>query len=150
MKSAIHTIYTVYTVCISLLSCITIAGCGQEETTGMETERNDVMKFRVTHPSQQQAAVPASRATDTAFEANDRIGLFVCGENESLQVGGNYVTNASLTYNGTEWTPDRPIYWNDGSYDVYAYYPYSSPILSTDEMEFRVATDQSTVGTAGA
>lgn len=150
MKSAIHTIYTVYTVCIGLLSSMVMASCGQEETTGMGTEQNDVMKFRVMHPSQQQAAAPTSRTTDTDFEANDRIGLFVCGENEPLQVGGNYVTNASLTYNGIEWTPDRPIYWNDGSYDVYAYYPYSSPILSTDEMEFRVVTDQSTAGTADA
>ena len=127
-----------------------MVSCGQEETAGSkETERNDVMQFRIAHPSQQQAA-PASRATETDFETNDRIGLFVCGENEPLQVGGNYVNNASLTYNGTTWTPARPIYWNDGSYDVYAYYPFSSPILSTDEMEFRVAADQSATGTTDA
>lgn len=147
MKPTIHTIYT---ACICLLSSMAMVSCGQEETAGSkETERNDVMQFRIAHPSQQQAA-PASRATETDFETNDRIGLFVCGENEPLQVGGNYVNNASLTYNGTTWTPARPIYWNDGSYDVYAYYPFSSPILSTDEMEFRVATDQSATGTADA
>ena len=140
MKPTIHTIYT---ACICLLSSMAMVSCGQDETAGSkETERNDVMQFRIAHPSQQQAA-PASRATETDFETNDRIGLFVCGENEPLQVGGNYVNNASLTYNGTAWTPARPIYWNDGSYDVYAYYPYSSPVLSTDEMEFSVATDQS-------
>ena len=147
MKPTIHTIYT---ACICLLSSMAMVSCGQEETAGSkETERNDVMQFRIAHPSQQQAA-PASRATETDFETNDRIGLFVCEENEPLQVGGNYVNNASLTYNGTTWTPARPIYWNDGSYDVYAYYPFSSPILSTDEMEFRVATDQSATGTADA
>lgn len=147
MKPTIHTIYT---ACICLLSSMAMVSCGQEETAGSkETERNDVMQFRIAHPSQQQAA-PASRATETDFETNDHIGLFVCGENEPLQVGGNYVNNASLTYNGTTWTPARPIYWNDGSYDVYAYYPFSSPILSTDEMEFRVATDQSATGTADA
>lgn len=147
MKPTIHTIYT---ACICLLFSMAMVSCGQEETAGSkETERNDVMQFRIAHPSQQQAA-PASRATETDFETNDRIGLFVCGENEPLQVGGNYVNNASLTYNGTTWTPARPIYWNDGSYDVYAYYPFSSPILSTDEMEFRVATDQSATGTADA
>lgn len=147
MKPTIHTIYT---ACICLLSSMAMVSCGQEETAGSkETERNDVMQFRIAHPSQQQAA-PASRATETDFETNDRIGLFVCGENEPLQVGGNYANNASLTYNGTTWTPARPIYWNDGSYDVYAYYPFSSPILSTDEMEFRVATDQSATGTADA
>lgn len=147
MKPTIHTIYT---ACICLLSSMAMVSCGQEETAGSkETERNDVMQFRIAHPSQQQAA-PASRATETDFETNDRIGLFVCGENEPLQVGGNYVNNASLTYNGTTWTPARPIYWNDGSYDVYAYYPFSSPILSTDEMEFRVAADQSSTGTTNA
>ena len=147
MKPTIHTIYT---ACICLLSSMAMVSCGQDETAGSkETERNDVMQFRIAHPSQQQAA-PASRATETDFETNDRIGLFVCGENEPLQVGGNYVNNASLTYNGTAWTPARPIYWNDGSYDVYAYYPFFSPILSTDEMEFRVAADQSTAGTADA
>ena len=147
MKPTIHTIYT---ACICLLSSMAMVSCGQEETAGSkETEQNDMMQFRMAHPSQQQTA-PASRATETDFETNDRIGLFVCGENEPLQVGGNYVNNASLTYNGTAWTPARPIYWNDGSYDVYAYYPFSSPILSTDEMEFRVAADQSTAGTADA
>lgn len=144
MKPTIHTIYT---ACICLLSSMAMISCGQEETAGSkETGRNDVMQFRIAHPSQQQAA-PTSRATETDFETNDRIGLFVCGENEPLQVGGNYVNNASLTYNGTAWIPARPIYWNDGSYDVYAYYPFSSPILSTDEMEFCVAADQSIAST---
>ena len=144
MKPTIHTIYT---ACICLLSSMAMISCGQEETAGSkETGRNDVMQFRIAHPSQQQAT-PTSRATETDFETNDRIGLFVCGENEPLQVGGNYVNNASLTYNGTAWIPARPIYWNDGSYDVYAYYPFSSPILSTDEMEFCVAADQSIAST---
>lgn len=147
MKPTIHTIYA---ACLFLLCNMIAASCEQEETANnKDTEQSNVMQFRIAHPSQQQAA-PVSRATETSFETNDRIGLFVCEENEPLQVGGNYVNNASLTYNGTEWTPTRPIYWNDGSYDVYAYYPYHSPILSTDEMEFRVAADQSTAGTADA
>lgn len=149
MKTTIHTLCA---ACLGLSLCLT--GCGQEERA--EAERNDVMRFSIAHPEQRNVAHVAdkhsapTRATETAFETNDRIGLFVCGEKEPLQVGGNYVNNAPLTYNGTAWTPARPIYWNDGSYDVYAYYPYSSPILSTDEMEFRVAADQNTAGTADA
>ncbi len=76
MKSTIHTIYT---ACICLLSCMAMASCGQEDTANMETEQNNVMQFRIAHPSQQQAA-PVSRATETNFETNDRIGLFVCEE----------------------------------------------------------------------
>ncbi len=65
-----------------------------------------------------------------------------------MQIAGNYVNNASLTYNGEAWIPAKPIYWNDGTYDVYAYYPHFSPILSVDETEFNVALDQSTTKTA--
>ena len=54
MKPTIHTIYT---ACICLLSSMAMVSCGQEETAGSkETERNDVMQFRIAHPSQQQAA----------------------------------------------------------------------------------------------
>ena len=67
MKSTIHTIYA---ACIYLLSCMTMASCGQEETASMETKQNNVMQFRIAHPSQQQAA-PVSRATETSFETNE-------------------------------------------------------------------------------
>lgn len=141
MKKSIHTIYT---ACIGFVFCIT--GCGQEETVQKETEQDNIMKFQIMHPSQHSKSV--IRATETAFETNDQIGLFVTGQDKPLQIAGNYVNNASLTYNGTAWIPAKPIYWNDGTYDVYAYYPHFSPILSVDETEFNVALDQSTAKTA--
>lgn len=141
MKQNIHIIYA---ACIGWMLCM--AGCRQEENTLRDTEQSNVMKFRVMHPSQKSETV--SRATETTFEVNDRIGLFVTQKDEPLELSGNYVNNEALTYNGTAWTPDRPIYWDDGSYNVYAYYPYSTPIQSVDEMTFDVAADQSSAGTS--
>lgn len=131
--------HIIYTIGIGMMLCM--AGCGQEESVQKETEPDNVMKFEVVHPSQQSKIV--SRATDKAFEKNDRVGLYVVEQNEPLQVSGNYVNNAPLTYDGAAWVPSRPIYWDDGSYNVYAYYPYSTPISSVDETEFSVALDQS-------
>ena len=108
-----------------------------DQPTATET---DVMSFNVAHPYQ-------TRATSTNFEANDRIGLFICESSLPLEASGNYVNNATLTFDGSQWTPANPIYWNNGTYNVYGYYPYTSSVGSVDEMPFSVATDQS--GTAG-
>lgn len=121
---------------------LAIAGCRNDDTqlwddtdqpTATET---DVMSFNVAHPYQ-------TRATSTDFEANDRIGLFICESNLPLEVSGNYVNNATLTFDGNRWTPANPIYWNNGTYNVYGYYPYTSSVGSVDEMPFSVSTDQS-------
>lgn len=102
----------------------------------------DVMRFSLTHPDEGAR----TRVTETHFEKDDRIGLYVCTAEAPLEVGGNYVNNALLTFNGSAWHPERPIFWNNGSYDVYAYYPQVSPVTSVDDLPFSVATDQQTAG----
>ena len=135
----------IYTACMGML--LGMAVCNQEnELLDSTLTDSNVMKFQVMHPSQKNAE--GARATETDFETNDRIGVFVTQENEPLQIGGNYVNNALLTYNGTEWIPEHTIYWNDGSYDVYAYYPYTTPLTSVDNAPFSVALDQSTAKTS--
>lgn len=126
--------------CLLFLS----GGCSEETGKGIEMPDNTQMTFDIIHPAMQQKA--NVRATAEAFENNDRIGLFVTAADAPLEVSGNYVNNAALTYNGAAWTPDNPIYWNDGTYNVYAYYPYSTPVVSVDDAPFTVATDQSVSG----
>lgn len=116
-------------------------GCSEETGKGIEIPDSNRMTFDVIHPSMQQQA--NVRATATAFEENDRVGLFVTEAEAPLEVSGNYVNNAALTFKGSSWTTDKPIYWNDGTYNVYAYYPYSTPATSVDDAPFHVATDQS-------
>ena len=134
------TLYNIYAACLGLALCL--AGCGQEEMTEAGEQPADVMRFSLTHPDEGAR----TRVTETHFEKDDRIGLYVCTAEAPLEVGGNYVNNALLTFNGSAWHPERPIFWNNGSYDVYAYYPQVSPVTSVDDLPFSVATDQQAAG----
>ena len=97
------------------------------------------MEFTFSHPSQQESA---SRATETSFEKGDVVGLFVTEASKPLEVGGNTVNNEPLTFAGTEWTAGRKLYWDQGHYNVYAYYPRVNDIGSITDLEFGVRTDQ--------
>ena len=134
------TLYSIYAACLGLALCL--AGCGQEEMTEAGEQPADVMRFSLTHPDEGAR----TRVTETHFEKDNRIGLYVCTAEAPLEVGGNYVNNALLTFNGSAWHPERPIFWNNGSYDVYAYYPQVSPVTSVDDLPFSVATDQQAAG----
>lgn len=111
-----------------------LCGCAESETSS-----TDEMRFIATYPS-------ATRASETAFEAGDAMGVYVTrfdGESASpLQVSGNYANNAKATFDGSVWNSIPVIYWSDGKFDVYAYYPYARP-SSVDDYPFSVALDQS-------
>ena len=95
----------------------------------------------------------ATRVSGSSFEKNDVIGVFVTQYDESgkpslLEVGGNYMTNAAVTFDGTSWSSSPKIYWDEGQFDVYAFYPRGS-VSSIEAYPFTVATDQSSAsGTA--
>lgn len=91
-----------------------------------------------------------TKATDTGFDANDCIGLFVvnCGDGNTgneLKSSGNHVDNMRFKYNGT-WTSDSHVYWKDDvtHADFYLYYPYRANISDVRAMPFSVNADQST------
>ena len=101
------------------------------------------MTFVVTHPGQ-------SRATETNFEQNDKIGLYVADAKAALEIGGNLVNNEALVFDGNTWAASRTLYWDEGTYNAYAYYPYIKGISSIEDQPFSVSTDQSTQKTADA
>ena len=115
-----------------------MSSCNNNEIAIEQPDKQE-MTFKVVHPAEQIA----TRVNGNAFETNDQIGVFVTDRDAPLEIGGNYVNNAKLTYSSNTWKPESPIYWNNGTYNVYAYYPYASPISSVDDMPFKVATDQS-------
>ncbi len=84
-----------------------------------------------------------TRATDSEFEVDDKIGLYVVNQPNALAASGNHVDNVGFTYSG-EWTPDKEIYWQDQTTkaDFYAYYPYLAAV-NTSAHSFSVKTDQS-------
>lgn len=94
------------------------------------------MEFTFSHPSQ-------SRATKTSFENGDVVGLYVAEESQQLEIAGNTVNNERLTFNGSAWKSTRPLYWDNGKYNVYAYYPRLDNIASISDLEFEIKTDQS-------
>lgn len=95
-----------------------------------------------------QSASKASRATDTAFETNDAVGIYVVNYVSSaagtLATTGNHVDNMKFTYASGAWTPASTIYWKDESTkaDFYCYYPYATP-SSVTAYPFSVKADQS-------
>ncbi len=91
-----------------------------------------------------------TRVTDYAFEAGDKIGLYVVnrtaeGAAQPLKPTGNHVDNMAFTYSGT-WTPATPIYWLDDKThaDFYLYYPYRADMDNVEAMAVSLKADQST------
>lgn len=131
-KFAMNCVNIIYRVGIFCFLCLS-AGCSNSDR---ETEPDDLfVTFDVVHPA-------LARATSTSFEEGDQVGVFLTERDAPLEVSGNYVNNELLTYSGSAWESARKIYWNDGTYDVFGYYPYVSPLASVDNMPFEVASDQ--------
>lgn len=125
------------------LAIIGLTSCSEEATTLRTQDAKSIpMTFSVSYPGVK------SRATDTNFEENDKIGLYVAQTDTPLEIGGNLVNNEALTFDGNTWTSGRTLYWDDGSFNAYAYYPYTQNISSIEDQPFSVSTDQSTAKTA--
>ena len=73
-----------------------------------------------------------SRATDSAYEVGDKVGIFVVNEPNDLKASSNHVDNMGFTYT-TTWTPDASIYWLDKTTKAafYCYYPYAQSVSTT-------------------
>lgn len=82
-----------------------------------------------------------TKATDTAFEANDAIGVHIITDQ-------TYLNNAKYTYNGTAWKGEQTNYWYEDesvTSNIYAYYPYDvNGAYNADGYEFTVNSDQTT------
>ena len=125
---------------------LALLAIGCENSGNIPVVEDGVMQINVLHPS-------ATRATETAFESDDKIGIYATeysGDVASpLQISGNWANNVATTYNGTTWTPAKKIFWSENKMDVYGYYPYMIP-TSIDEHLWSVQLDQSTPETADA
>lgn len=124
----------------SILVVATLLMVGCENSEDIPVVEDGVMQIEVLHPS-------ATRATETAFEGGDKIGLYATEYNGEvatpLQISGNWANNVAVAYNGTAWNPAKKIFWSDNKMDVYGYYPYMTP-TSIDEHLWSVQLDQTT------
>ena len=129
---------------IVLAACLLFIGCNQTEDLPLEDK---VIRVEALLPQQ-------SRATLSAFEQGDQMGLYAVSYNEDgtvapVQVSGNYLNNELMTYDGAKWASTRTLYWSQADCDFYGIYPYQT-LTSIDEQLFEVATDQSTEETSEA
>lgn len=125
--------HIIYIIGIALMG---LTACSNDSEEMPKSAKETPMTFSVSHPSQ-------TRATATAFEEGDKIGLFVADAVAPLEIGGNLVNNEPLTLTAGNWTARRTLYWDDGTYNAYACYPYMA-VESIEDQPVSVATDQST------
>ncbi len=123
-----------------IVSALTLGlvGCSQEYEN-VEAPLNGKMMFHIVSPN-------ASRVANGAFEAEDKLGLYVTDYADAttpapLQISGNRANNEGMVFDGASWATERIVYWGEGKSDVYAYYPYME-IVDVDEQPFSVALDQ--------
>lgn len=114
-------------------------------------QNSDVDEMSGSKPGQEEIVLDmiyphsgGTRATETAFEKSDQIGVYVTTTGAPLQLGGNEVNNALFSYDGSVWTASKKVYWNEGKHNVYAYYPYSENVNDVDDYSFSVQENQST------
>lgn len=126
---------------LAVMTAATFCACSSDEESNAYLPDEGEIQLMMLHP----ADGGQTRITETAFEDKDQIGVYVTASDAALQLGGNEVNNEPFTYNGTSWTSVRKVYWNNGTHNVYAYYPYSKSVNDTEDYSFSVQTDQSTV-----
>ena len=117
--------------------------CSQNENVELPSAGLSAMCFSAHYPGQ-------TRVAGNAFEQGDTIGLFVANDSLPLEPGGNAVNNEALTSNGNVWTTVKTLYWDNGTYAAYAYYPYKKAVNNVADMPVSVSMDQSTAKTATA
>lgn len=124
---------------LAAMVAIAFTACNSDVENDVYKVDEGEIQLLMLHPGQQQ-----TRVTDTAFEGNDSIGVYVTASNVELQLGGNEVNNEAFIYNGTSWTSVRKVYWDNGNHNVYAYYPYKKRVNDIEDYSFALNTDQST------
>ena len=123
---------------ILIISLVALASC-QKVELGQSLNDNQ-MRFSMSLET-------STKATANEFEVGDKVGLFVVeyeGETSvPLQISGNWVNNAAASYNGSDWSTEKAIYWPESQnmVDVYGYYPYMG-LISIDQQPFTVSLDQ--------
>ena len=125
-----------------LVSSAMVAGCSKK--AGEYTPEPPVEPVNI--PINIAASIQ-TRVTDTAFEVNDKVGVYIVNHNGAnagtLTDSGNYVDNLCVSYSGN-WSTATPVFWKDQTTpaDFYAYFPYSSAVDNVSAYPFSVQHDQ--------
>lgn len=88
----------------------------------------------------------ATKATASAFEAGDKMSVWAVEQDGDVeipvQVGGNYINNEVLSYDGARWMAAQPLYWSEKPCDFIAVYPCLANVTSVDNQLYSVPVNQ--------
>ncbi len=96
---------------------------------------SNVLSFSVTVPV-------VTKVNGTTFETGDALSVWAVEQPSVLQVGGNYLNNEQIVFNGSSWQGARTLYWSNSPCDFYALYPYQAEVNSVTELPFVLQLDQ--------
>jgi hypothetical protein len=116
---------------------MSLAACSSNDTDRLPLEETERMALQV------KAYIASTRATATAFEAGDEIGVYaVSTAKDGLTEGTNVKYVAQQ--NTVDFTSSTPIYFMDkNAVNVSAYYPYTDR-LTDNVMTVEAGTDHQT------
>lgn len=125
------------------IAVLALASCSKQE--GLTDDCSDEIRFNITMPDGGRMK-SATKATATSFQSGDAVSLYAveyAGQTPMpLQVGGNFLNNEKLTYNGSAWQAARTLYWSESACDFYALYPYQPSIGSIEKYPFSLNANQ--------
>lgn len=119
-----------------------LAGCSKDDGGSEQTEQKI--------PADRTAVSIISRSAPSNVSSGLQAGLYMVnynnGQQDELLADNNYVNNQPLTWTGSTWSTEAPIYWNDMETpaDFYAYAPYQQSVSNARQMLFSVQTNQDT------
>ena len=116
-----------------------LISCQKEAPAGIQSNNQIVFEL----------GLPTTKATAENFEAGDKVSVwaveYISEDSPELQIGGNFLNNEILTYDGSHWAGKTSLYWSDKPCDFYAVYPYINP-TSVESYIFEIAVDQNFAG----
>ncbi len=122
------------------VGALVLAGCGKDEPTKKPEPAKEQLQIEAT-------ITGMTRATESAFEAEDKIGMYVATSSAVSLTDEITVSNLAWTFDGEQWTAAAPLeYPTLGALNIFAYYPYAESGLkgSDNTAEVSVAENQST------
>lgn len=137
-------------ITIMLAAMAAMVSCQKEGNPEIPMQDNNQIAFEM--------KLSQTKASATAFEVGDQAAVFAVEYDTAyasdqeyapeIQIAGNFINNAKLTYNNSGWAPESALYWSDKPCDFYAVYPYQY-LTSVEEHSFEVAADQNAPETDG-
>ncbi len=129
---------------LTVFLCLLLAACSKEEAGESLSDTEICFALQIASVEGDTRLV-TERNFKTRFEAGDEVGIYLTTRDQALLPMNNYADNVKLTFDGTSWTSEPPVYHSNipgGQLDAYMYYPYDASMSDPTDYLFAVQTTQ--------